>query len=400
MDYPISVPSIGLVNGKFADEDPLAGTPGSLIPSAWGNAVTEEILNVIMGGGLAPSEVNNAQLVLAIKNLIQGAQHQILNDTGVAGAYAAANPTPLTALPATGFIQRVKIATANPGASTYSPDGLAPKPVYGLGLQPLQGGELPVGVAVLMYLVQAGVNGGNGAWVIIESLGGPAQVAAATKSQHAAQLGQVQSLITNMQVFTSSGSFPIPANVTKVKYRAIGPGGGGGSSSIAKSSAGGAGCGGYSEGVINVAASGTLTITIGAGGGQGTGGGAGSLGGTTTITGTGVSVSCPSGGVSGGVTTANTVGAPGVGGSNPVVSGANVVVSVSFTGAPGQIGTCDGTGGNYFGGNGAPSPFGGPLGGNGGYPGAAYGANGSGGSGGANGNFGGNGSPAMVIIEW
>ena len=189
MDFPISVPSIGLVDGKFADEDPLAGTPGSLIPSALGNAVTEEILNVIMGGGLAPSEVNNAQLVLAIKNLIQGAQHQILNDTGVAGAYAAANPTPLTALPATGFIQRVKIATANPGASTYSPDGLAPKPVYGLGLQPLQGGELPVGVAVLMYLVQAGVNGGNGAWIIIASLGGALQVAPATKSQHAVNLG-------------------------------------------------------------------------------------------------------------------------------------------------------------------------------------------------------------------
>jgi plastocyanin len=52
---------------------------------------------------------------------------------------------------------------------------------------------LPVGVVVLMYLVQAGVNSGNGAWIIIESLGGASQVAPATQSQHAAQLGQVQS---------------------------------------------------------------------------------------------------------------------------------------------------------------------------------------------------------------
>ncbi|KAA0963070.1 hypothetical protein [Pseudomonas sp. ANT_H12B] len=210
MDFPISVPSIGLVGGKFADEDPLAGTPGSLIPSAWGNAVTEEILNVIIGGGLAPNEASNAQLVLAIKNLIQGAQHQILNDTGVAGAYAAANPTPLTALPATGFIQRVKIATANPGASTYSPDGLAPKPVYGLGLQGLQGGELPVGVAVLMYLVQAGVNGGNGAWIIVESLGGAQQIATGTKSLHAPNLAQFPATLA------TAGELKIPCVVAGV----------------------------------------------------------------------------------------------------------------------------------------------------------------------------------------
>lgn len=67
MDYPISVPSVGLVGGKFVDEDPLAGTPGSLIPAQWGNAVTEEILNVISAAGMSPSEVNNAQMIAAIR---------------------------------------------------------------------------------------------------------------------------------------------------------------------------------------------------------------------------------------------------------------------------------------------------------------------------------------------
>lgn len=72
MDYPISVPSIGLVGGKFVDEDPLAGTPGSLIPAQWGNAVTDEILNVITAAGLVPDEDLNNQLVAAIKRIANG----------------------------------------------------------------------------------------------------------------------------------------------------------------------------------------------------------------------------------------------------------------------------------------------------------------------------------------
>ncbi|MHC8399489.1 gp53-like domain-containing protein [Pseudomonas sp. MDT1-17] len=67
MDYPISVPSVGLVAGKFVDENPLLGTPGSLIPAQWGNAVTQEILNILSAAGIAPSEVVNDQLLTAIR---------------------------------------------------------------------------------------------------------------------------------------------------------------------------------------------------------------------------------------------------------------------------------------------------------------------------------------------
>lgn len=67
MDYPISVPSVGLVGGKFVDEDPLGGTPGSLIPAQWGNGVTDEILNVIKAAGLTPDELTNTQLLAALK---------------------------------------------------------------------------------------------------------------------------------------------------------------------------------------------------------------------------------------------------------------------------------------------------------------------------------------------
>ncbi|TDV60114.1 glycine-rich domain-containing protein [Pseudomonas sp. LP_7_YM] len=68
MDYPKSVPNVGLVNGKFVDENTATGVVGSLIPSTWGNAVTDELLAVIKAAGLAPDEGNNGQLLVAIKS--------------------------------------------------------------------------------------------------------------------------------------------------------------------------------------------------------------------------------------------------------------------------------------------------------------------------------------------
>ncbi|MCU0119533.1 phage tail protein [Pseudomonas sp. B2M1-30] len=69
MDYPKSVPSAGLVNGKFVDENPLTGTPGSLIPADWGNGVTQEILSVIKAADLTPDEKKYDQLLQAIQSV-------------------------------------------------------------------------------------------------------------------------------------------------------------------------------------------------------------------------------------------------------------------------------------------------------------------------------------------
>jgi hypothetical protein len=67
MDYPKSVPNVGLVDGKFIDENTVTGAVGSLIPSAWGNAVTDEILAVIKAAGIVPAEGANDQLLKAIR---------------------------------------------------------------------------------------------------------------------------------------------------------------------------------------------------------------------------------------------------------------------------------------------------------------------------------------------
>ncbi|WP_412526081.1 phage tail protein [Burkholderia lata] len=68
MDYPKSVPGVGLVDGKFVDEDP-AGRVGSLIPSKWGNDLTDEVLNVLREAGIDPDENSSTQLRGAIEIL-------------------------------------------------------------------------------------------------------------------------------------------------------------------------------------------------------------------------------------------------------------------------------------------------------------------------------------------
>jgi len=71
MDYPKKVPGIGLVDGKFVDEDAISGKPGSLIPCKWGNSVTDEVLNVVRAAGIEPDEESVVQLRDAIISLIE-----------------------------------------------------------------------------------------------------------------------------------------------------------------------------------------------------------------------------------------------------------------------------------------------------------------------------------------
>ncbi|MFJ4143535.1 phage tail protein [Pseudomonas sp. NPDC089734] len=71
MDYPKNVTGVGLVNGKFVDEDVVSGTPGSLIPASWGNGVTDELLAVIQAAQLDPNEEDLDQLLEAIRYIVQ-----------------------------------------------------------------------------------------------------------------------------------------------------------------------------------------------------------------------------------------------------------------------------------------------------------------------------------------
>ncbi|WP_414704746.1 hypothetical protein [Pseudomonas anatoliensis] len=97
MDYPKSIPGVGLVNGGFVDENPVTGTPGSLIPATWGNSVTQEILEVIKSSGAVADEADNTQLRAAINTLISKKYSDSLagQEDAESGASATKLMTPL-----------------------------------------------------------------------------------------------------------------------------------------------------------------------------------------------------------------------------------------------------------------------------------------------------------------
>lgn len=80
MDFPKSVEGSGLVGGRFIDENPVTGQQGSLIAAAWGNQVTDEILNVVKAAKLTPSEQESDQLLKAIKAIITANMPTSLSD--------------------------------------------------------------------------------------------------------------------------------------------------------------------------------------------------------------------------------------------------------------------------------------------------------------------------------
>ncbi|WP_449102183.1 gp53-like domain-containing protein [Pseudomonas extremaustralis] len=169
MDYPISVPSVGLVGGKFVDEDPVQGTPGSLIPSVWGNSVTDELLAVISAAGLVAAEADLTQLLQAIRRIAQVGAGGSGVDTGVANAYAVAY-APAVQSRADMLVLRFKVKTTNTGPSTFSPNGLAAKSIVGRSQASLQGGEIVAdGICTVVWSTTLDK------WVLISCTGGGAE---------------------------------------------------------------------------------------------------------------------------------------------------------------------------------------------------------------------------------
>lgn len=182
--------------GFFTNGNPATGTPATILDADFMNMLMMELANVVTGAGLTLTKNQFNQVLSAIKRL--GQATIILADTGAANAYTATNATPLVAGTwVDGVVQQVKIAHANTGASTYAPDGLPAIPIYGLGLQPLQGGELFVGgAAVLMRATIAGVNSGNPVAVLMECAGGAQQVAGGSYGVTPSQLDNSTKLST------------------------------------------------------------------------------------------------------------------------------------------------------------------------------------------------------------
>jgi hypothetical protein len=115
--------------------------------------------------------------------------------------------------------------------------------------------------------------------------------AANTNTTQAASTAFVQTAVSNavtaavsgvnIQYFTSSGTFTVPAGITKVRVQLYGGGGSGGFCPAVIYLGGGGGAGGFGEGVYTVTPGANITVTIGAGGAAG----ANNSGGNSVFTG-------------------------------------------------------------------------------------------------------------------
>lgn len=191
----LPTPATAGTQGYFTNGNPAGGVPATIVDADWLNMIQQELINIVQAAGEMPSKTTYNQVLLAIKRLVQS--QVVLTDTGAANAYVVANTPALTNTTwANSVVQQFIVAHANTGASTFSPDALTAIPIYGLGLQPLQGGELAAGgTAILMKQTITGVNSGNPIAVLLECSGGAQQVAPATQSRHAVNLGQFASLL-------------------------------------------------------------------------------------------------------------------------------------------------------------------------------------------------------------
>jgi hypothetical protein len=213
------------------------------------------------------------------------------------------------------------------------------------------------------------------------------------------------------QVFTSSGTFTVPAGITAVKVTVVGGGGGGATVSSGGNAGGGGGGGGVSiRYVTGLTPSGTVSVTVGSLGSASTGGGTSSFGSSASATGGGGG-SGGTGGAGGSGSSGDINITGGAGGNGAAWSGcSNSSTSAGAGGAAGGgkggngvadgFGDIGGAGGGGAFGGGADGPTGFNTSSNG-LAGRGYGSGGSGGqASGGGGATGGSGTAGIVIVEW
>lgn len=179
----------------FHDGDPFNNVQGTVVTAAFLNSLQEEIATIIELAGITLSPATSTQLMQALvvlfasKLQVQNNSLTYASGVGTANAPAASFSPAITTL-TDGMVLYFQAAATNTGAATFSPNGLAAKPIVGGAHTPLQGGEIVNGGKVeLMYHV------GIASWVLLGCTGGTLQVGTAAQSQQAVNLGQANALV-------------------------------------------------------------------------------------------------------------------------------------------------------------------------------------------------------------
>lgn len=181
--------------GFFTDGNPATGVAATVLPAEFMNALMLEMLNVVKAAGITPSKTAFNQLANAIKGLSQQGGAVYGADTGTANTYAVAYDPAVAAL-TDGMVVRFAAKTANTGASTFSPNGLAAKPVLTTALQTLIGGEIvAAGICTVMYSAT------QASWILMGCTGGMDRVATASTSTVSTQTASTAFVWSLIQLF-------------------------------------------------------------------------------------------------------------------------------------------------------------------------------------------------------
>jgi hypothetical protein len=376
------------LNGLRLDQADYTATSGDSIVLASAASLNDE-LNVVTYGNFELADVYT-------KSASDARFRNLSVDIPVADIDATGTPSASTFLRGDGAWEVVTQTRVSGGTTGLTPSTLT-------------GGDVTLGGTL------AAANGGTG-------LTSPGTSGNVLTSDGTAWTSAASSFTgARGEVFTSSGTFTVPAGISAVKVTVIGAGGGGGgttrggSGTLSQATGGGGGAGVTTEWISGLTSGSTVSVTVGAGGTGGAAGATGGAGGTSSF-----GAYCSATGGGGGTNTGNLFG---VGGAAGTGVGGNINSPGGNGGNPRTTGLSGAGGGLFYGfpflttvvtgcctsievSNGNGSQYGkggaGTLANANGSPGTGYGVGGSGsirtiqnGS-----QTGGAGAPGLVIVEW
>jgi hypothetical protein len=185
------------------DGNPATNTPATQWPAYAFNTLQDEIYSVIIGAGITPDRTKWNQLLTAIQTMLQGNTTNVGADTGAANAYVVAF-TPALQAPEPWVPFWFEVAHTNTGASTLNATGTV-EPLVGSAHLALQGGEMVAKGNALIYWNPT-LASGAGSYVLLFCSGAPEQIAPATQSEHAVQLGQLTNTSSPLALATQAAA--------------------------------------------------------------------------------------------------------------------------------------------------------------------------------------------------
>jgi hypothetical protein len=239
-------PEAAATEGYWQEGNPGGGVAATVIRASWLNRVQELLRGVVDAAGVTATKTGYTGLLLAIRRLAGAAVSSVSTTSAITADQA-------------GVVQ-LSAAAGNITVTLPAANGAAGSPLA-YTLMRLDGSANTVTIA------RAGADLIEGLTSMALPVG--ARVVLRSDGVSNWRLGHPQPTLGGAQMFTASGTFTVPAGVSRVLAEVWGGGGGG-----SGTNGGSGGGGGYSRRVVGVTPGSSVTVTVGTGGASGSGGGA------------------------------------------------------------------------------------------------------------------------------